>query len=156
MTTTRRCDDVDASSANEAESQHSSTAGSASMKHKEGKFRSRRHRHRRCSAVDVRVVTNTCIRAHKHACMMNESYACVCVCAFNEVFSGGFFVVENFTSRHTQTHTHARKTEKRLWFSDNFKVEVWSNRCQSHNWVCAYVCVCMCVSFVVVCFMVHL
>lgn len=32
------------------------------------------------AAVDVRVVTNTCIRAHKHACMMNESYACVCVC----------------------------------------------------------------------------
>lgn len=153
MTTTRRCDDVDASSANEAESQHSSTAGSASMKHKEGKFRSRRHRrrHRRCSAVDVRVVTNTCIRAHKHACMMNESFACVCVCAFNEVFSGGFFVVENFTSRHTQTHTHAKQ---RNVYDFLIILKLKSEAIvASHIIEYAHTCVCVCF---VVCFMVHL
>lgn len=87
------------------------------------------------SQIHAYVHTNT------RAWWTSRMRVCVCQCAFNEVFSGGFFVVENFTSRHTQTHTHARKTEKRLWFSDNFKVEVWSNRCQSHNWVCAYVCV---------------
>lgn len=110
----------------------------ASMKHKEGKLRSRRHRYRRCCCRrSRRVVTNTCIRAHKHACMMNETHMCacmcVCVCVQWGFFSGWFFAVENFTSRHTHKHT-----VKRLWFSDNFKVEVWSNRCQSHNWVCGY------------------
>lgn len=115
MTTTRRCDDVDASSANEAESQHSSTAGSASMKHKEGKFRSRRHRHRRCcSAVDVRVVTNTCIRAHKHACMMNESYACVCVRSMRFFLVG--FSLWKISQVDTRKHTHTQNRETFMIF----------------------------------------
>lgn len=127
MTTTRRCDDVDASSANEAESQHSSTAGSASMKHKEGKFRSRRHRHRhrRCSAVDVRVVTNTCIRAHKHACMMNELYACVCVCVRSMRFFLVGFSLWKISQVDTRKHTHTHAKQRNVYdFSDNFKVEV--------------------------------